>query len=117
MRVEELDGGVQSPSQHRLWQESSFGRAHQGVAQVGVYSEFGRLHRGTSIQLEGRHRAEEVELRSSGSWEVEQGPRSMVWVEVDILLVQTGEVLAEKVISRRGAHRIILPSIIREVNA
>lgn len=36
MRVEELDGGVRSPSRHRLWQESSFGRAHQGVAQVGV---------------------------------------------------------------------------------
>ncbi len=36
MRVEELGGGVRSPSRHRLWQESSFGRAHQVVAQVGV---------------------------------------------------------------------------------
>jgi hypothetical protein len=38
-------------------------------------------------------------------------------VEAGILLVQTGELLAEKVISRRIAHRIILPSIIREVDA
>jgi hypothetical protein len=36
MRVEELDEGVRSPSRHRLWQGSSFGRAHQEVAQVGV---------------------------------------------------------------------------------
>jgi hypothetical protein len=41
----------------------------------------------------------------------------MVSAEAGILLVQTGDVLAEKANSRQGAHRIILPSIIREVNA
>jgi hypothetical protein len=35
-RAEELDEGVRSLSRHRLWQGSSFARAHQGVAQVGA---------------------------------------------------------------------------------